>query len=113
MLILTDIFNNFFNVTFNLSSNAAVCIFPNQHESTTKTCSLIYNQSESCLRLLDSPVPLSQTVQSTSNTVRISFPFVNDVHDGKELHCFVVSASNGTYRVIVQGTLGTFSFMTV
>ena len=71
----------------------------------------MYNQSESCL--LDGPALFSQTVQSTSNTVRVSLPFVNNFHDGRELHCFIVSASNGTHRAIMQGTLntGTLNFL--
>ena len=69
-----------------------------------KTCTIMYNQSESCQ--LDNLV-MSQTAKTASNTVRVRFPFVNNLRDSTELHCFVVSASNGTYRAIVQGTLNT------
>ena len=50
---------------------------------------------------------MSQTARGASNIVRVSFPFINNLHDSIEQHCFVVSASNGTYRAIVQGTLNT------
>ena len=91
-------------MTFDLSSDVVICKFLNQHESTIKTCTLIYNQSESCP--LDTP-DTSYTAQSASDIVRVSFPFVNNLHDGTERHCFFVSASNGTYRAIIQGTLNT------
>jgi hypothetical protein len=104
ILIFTDTINIFFNVTIDLSSEAAICTFLNQHGSTTKTCTLVYNQSESCQ--LDTP-DTSYTAQSASNVVRVSFPFVNNLHDGTERHCFAVRASNGTYRAIIQGILNT------
>ena len=101
ILNLIDTINKFFNVTFDLSSGAAICTFLNQRESTTKTCTLVYNQSESCQ--LDTP-DMSQTAQSASNVVRVSFPLISE---STEQHCFVVSASNGTYRAIIKGTLNT------
>ena len=91
-------------MTFDLSSDAVICTFLNQHESATKTCTLMYNQSENCQ--LDTP-DTSHTAQSASDAVRVSFPFVNNLYDGTEQYCFLVSASNGTYRVIIQGTLNT------
>jgi hypothetical protein len=94
----TDTINMFFNVTFDLSSDVAICTFLNQHESTTKTCTLMYNQSESCQ--LDTP-DTSHTAQSASLTI-VRIPFVNN---GTGQHCFAVSASNGTYRAVIQGAL--------
>ncbi len=93
-------------MTFDLSSDVAICTFLNQHDrkSTTKTCTLMYNQSESCQ--LDT-ADMSHTAQSASNVVRVSFPFVNNLHGSTERHCFVVSANNGTYRAIIQGILNT------
>ena len=64
----------------------------------------MYNRSESCQ--LDN-LDMSQTAQSASNIVRVNFPFISNLHNSIEQHCFVVSANNGTYKAIMQGILNT------
>ena len=95
-----------------LMSAAVVCTFINQQandlSSTTKTCSIVYNQSETCevddmLRLS----PIRQIAQDTSDNVKIGLPFVNRLHGSRGMYCFVVNATNGTHTAMIRGTFDT------
>lgn len=102
---LSEINNNFFAVTIDLMSSVVSCRFLNQQDRTLKSCSIMYNRSESCR--VDDALHLSrfrQISQDTSNTVVIGLPFVKQL-DGNRTgtFCFVVSATNATYTAMISG----------
>ena len=88
-----------------LISTSVTCTFLNQEESSTKTCSITYYQSDSCgLDELPS-LPIKQSAQNVSNTITIGIPFINQLRGDDGAYCFIVSANNGTHAATVQGTL--------
>ena len=90
-------------MTFDLTSAIIVCTFLNQQPTlSARTCTITYNQSETCG--IDSG-PLSQTSQSTANIVRVGLPLANQ--KSKERYCFEVNADNGSHTAIVKGILNT------
>ena len=93
--------NDFVHVTFDLTSAIIVCSFLNQQETLSmRTCTVIYNQSDTCGA--DSG-PFSQTSQSTTNIVTIGLPLGNPRSKGR--YCFVINANNGSHTAIVKGIL--------
>ena len=93
-------------------STAVTCTFLSSQQSngglTTKTCSIMYNQSETCE--VDDTLRLSQVrqiAQNTSDTVTIGLPYINRLRGGRDSYCFVVNATNGTYTAMIRGTFST------
>lgn len=86
-----------------LISGTAVCNFLNQHEDNMKSCSIVYNHSETCgIKVLDLS-SVMQSAENISNTVIVGLPFLKHLNGNDGMYCFVATASNGTYTVMVQG----------
>ena len=107
-----EITNEFVTVTIDLMSAAVTCDFQQSTSSSaTKTCSIVYNQSETCE--VDDTLRLSQVRQiaeDTSDSVTIGLPFVNrrlSTSGARQSYCFVVNATNGTYTAMIRGTFNT------
>ena len=104
-----EITNEFVTVTIDLMSAAVICNFQQSTSSSaTKTCSIVYNQSETCE--VDDTLRLSQVrqiAQDTSDSVTIGLPFVSRLSGARQSYCFVVNATNGTYTAMIRGTFNT------
>ena len=94
--------DKFVDVSIDLASKTVTCLFLQQRENITKSCSIVYGLSrENCK-------PQNQS-RNTSNTdcVLIRFPS-NKQFQPHEEYYFTVTASNGTFTALIEGsfTLG-------
>ena len=88
------------DVTVDLASNHVTCLFHEQTENCEKYCSIEYGPSrENC-----KPQNWRKftTNSSTSTNELLLFPSVQ--FQPEEEYCFSVTASNGTFTVLIEGT---------
>ena len=103
-LNLTGVTND---LSFDPTSKLATCFFLNQPKSANEmTCSIVYGvPGETCTMFS------RQNSRSSSNKVYVGFPEANHLQSREE-YCFVATASNGTFTILVEGsamlTTGTF-----
>lgn len=99
MLVLLGISEYFVNVTVEIASSAVICVFHGLRKNHFKTCSVIYGTNKTCgLNSLLSTCG-KQSAKNVSNIVIVGLPLLqNDA-----VYHYVVTASNGTYRALIQG----------
>ena len=105
---LTGVINQFVDLSFDPTSKIATCLFLNQPKSTNeKTCSIGYGVPRETCTIFS-----HQSSKSSSDKVYLGFPKANHLQSQKE-YCFIATASNGTFTVLVEGsmfTTGTINF---
>lgn len=94
--------DHFVNVTFDIASSAIICIFHGLMgggNSVHKTCSIMYGTNKACgLSTLHSACG-RQHAENVSNAVIVGLPLLQT----DTVYYYVVTASNGTYRALIQG----------
>ena len=95
-LNLTGVTND---LSFDPTSKLATCFFLNQPKSANEmTCSIVYGvPGETCTMFS------RQNGRSSSNKVYLGFPEANHLQSQEE-YCFVATASNGTFTILVEGS---------
>ena len=90
--------NHFVRVDVVLTAKIVVCVFFNQQSNREKLCSIEYGPVGGDCRTS------SQASRSLSNSVTVGLPLEQDTEQD---YCFSVTASNGTFTAIVEGTFKT------
>ena len=95
--------NHFVQFSFDQASKTATCYFlHHQGTSSHKSCTIAYGSlDENCMALT-----LSQLSMSVSNSVQIRLPINNQFQPQSEF-CFTMTANNGTFAAMVEGTFYT------
>ena len=93
-----DDINRFLAVKFDSSGSTITCIFLNQQDNSEKSCSIAYGLCGENPHLSSQGVPTS-----TSNSIILQLQFENKTEFD---YCYLVTASNGTFSVIVEGRFG-------
>ena len=101
-LNLTGVTNQFLDLSFDPASKFATCFFLNQPKSANEmTCSIVYGvPGETCTMFSHQ----SYSSRSSSNKVYLGFPEANHLQSREE-YCFAATASNGTFTVLVKGSM--------
>ena len=96
----TEFVNQFVTLTLELPFNQLICSFIYQQttEFISKSCSIIYGLPEDNCR------GFSQSSKSFSNDVYVGLPISNQVSSHR---CFTVTATNGTFIALVEGSFVT------
>ena len=104
MLYSSGTTNHFVDLSFNLASETATCLFLHQQESSYKSCSIMYGlpAGETCTSLSYQ----SNTSESNYVYMHIGLPTTNQLQSQSE-YCFTITASNGTLTAMVEGTFTT------
>lgn len=98
---ISDTSNNFVDLSFDLALKTVTCLFLNQQETSDKICSIVYgNPTENCRAIS------LQSKSDSSDSVRIGFPTEYQISP-QSRYCFAITASNGTFSVIVEGSIVT------
>ena len=91
----------FVRISLNISSSYITCLFYHQSNSTKK-CSFIFgllvNSKANC-KLLS-----SSNMSNTSTNERVYVGFSIGETQLQDEYCFTVTASNGTFTVIIEGS---------
>ena len=91
------------DVSVDLPSNTLTCIFHQQTENGEKYCNIEYGLFRENFR------PQNQrnfANRSAFDSVVVLFPLLNDSEQfqPQEEYCFTITASNGTFTVLIEGT---------
>ena len=100
--LFIDATNSYVSVRLSLQTSEVICEFLNLQNSDLKICSIVYGPDENCNNL---PYR-SQSIPTTLSIAvidLINFPQVQN----EDIYCFVVTASNDTFSVMVKGTFST------
>ena len=91
------------DVSVDFASKVVTCIFHQQTENCEKYCSIEYGLSrENCKSQNQRKFTTNTT---TSGSAVLLFPFNDSEHfQPREEYCFTVTASNGTFTVLIEGT---------
>ena len=92
------------DVTVDLASKLVTCIFHEQTETCEKYCSIEYGPSGENRKPQNWRKFTTNT--TTSGNVVHLFPSLNksEPFQPQEEYCFTVTASNGTFTVLIEGT---------
>ena len=92
------------NVTVDLASESVTCLFFQQTENCEKYCSIEYEPSGKNHKPQNWRKFTANTTTS-GNVVRL-FPSLNNSEQfqPEEEYCFSITASNGTFTVLIEGT---------
>ena len=91
------------DVSVDLAAKSVTCSFSQQKENSDKYCSIEYGLSRENCRLAQNEIK-QQSNSSTTDNVLIVFPF-NEQFQPQEEYCFTVTASNGTFTALIEGTI--------
>ena len=106
LLISSGSTNQFVDVTFNPVTKTVTCFFLNLEEGTKKFCSIVYSVFSERLRCRK----LQQNSTSLTDEVVMSLVPAHDQNDAPiEYYCFTVTASNGTFTAVVEGSFSNTS----
>ena len=96
--------DHFVDVTVNLASEIVTCLFLQQTENCEKYCSIEYAPSRENYKPQNWRKFTANTT-ATGNVVLL-FPSLNNSEQfqPEEEYCFTVTASNGTFTVLIEGT---------
>lgn len=86
--------NEFVKVEYNPTASVITCIFQHQW-NTTKLCSVVYGPCHQNL--------VHYQASNTSNSDTVLLNIKPDLLD--QMFCYIVTASNGTFTIMVEGTL--------
>ena len=86
--------NQFVDIKYNSATSTITCTFLNSSDNSEKICSVEYGHNNKRMTI---------AANSTSNTVTLELSL--DPSNGN--YWFVVTASNGTHTVMVEGNIGT------
>ena len=92
------------DVTVDLASKTVICLFSQQTENCVKHCSIEYGPSGENKKPQNWKKFITNT--TTSGNVVFLFPSLNNSEQfqPREEYCFTVTASNGTFTVLIEGT---------
>ena len=90
------------DVSVDLASKTVTCSFHQQTENIEKYCSIEYEPSrENC----NKPQNLRKFANGSTSGNVVLFTFSNsEQFQPQEEYCFTVTASNGTFTVLIEGT---------
>lgn len=100
--LITESRNSFVEVVIDLSSSIISCNFFNQQSVNIKSCTIDYGPNGSC----DSLPFSSHSNYSTHSKIDIDLLTHPGFHNEK-MYCYMVTASNGTHTVVVDGIFNT------
>ena len=95
-LLYTDGTNKFVNVTFDNETNSIYCTFLNSQDNSDKSCNVSYSSCGD---------QLVQTAMGIANTERPNFVEISLELTALHAYCYVVAASNGTFKVLIEGRI--------
>ena len=67
-----------------------------------KTCSILYGPGKECVSQHPMETSTHSVTATHSNTVVIG---LDSLPTKKEKYCFIITASNGTFTTIIEGTI--------
>ena len=98
-LIFTDLIEDFVSIKFNQTTSSIECSFHIQQENPLKSCSVVFGPGGDCKNLSQSSSGNSTT--NSSVIINLNNIIEQDSNDS-ELHCFHVTAANGTFTVVMK-----------
>ena len=103
---LSDVPNNFVQLSFDVVLKTVTCLFIHKKDTSTKHCNFMYGLLGNTCNVVG-----HQSSSNASDRVRIWLPIDHQSHQSPKEYCFRVTASNKTFTVLVEGSLN-FNFTT-
>ena len=101
LLCVAESVNHHLEVDFDLLASTVRCIFTSQQISGEKHCIIEYGpQESSCTPPL---LNKSERRQNTSHSLTVDLPVSGLSHSHSNRYCYIITASNGTSIVKVEG----------
>ena len=88
--------NQFVVVALDFNSNVVTCSFLNQLDTTAKFCSIMYGFNLQ---------QLTYDANGSNDSFTVTLPLHDDVKKERQVH-FIVTASNSTFTLSVEGSVG-------
>ena len=90
-----DCTNQFVEIQYSSATSTISCIFLSELDGSEKSCSIRYGECNQEL-----------TEMAAGNTTTSSVIMLNLTLTSSDSQCYVATASNGTYTVMVDGSIG-------
>ena len=94
----TECTNNFVKVVYDMITLTIICTFDDPLNITGKSCTIEYGNCNQQMR----PTLEGSSTRESPNIVTLKLQSI----DSNQRYCYNVTASNGSYTVIVMGSIG-------
>ena len=94
--------NEHITITFDLSTSTAVCEFHSQQLTTMKSCEISYGPGNVCNNTSYRYSSGSNETGSSKSSIVIALS-PNPKHLSERMHCYIITAQDGTKRTKVEG----------